>query len=61
MVEETASIDQPERIAGPIPVPRAKPNGPVALLTSSVPLPRPKPAETAPPSDLPAFDRHAVD
>ena len=34
----------------------------VALLASSIPLPRPRPAEIAlPPDDLPVVDRHAID
>ena len=61
MVDEPAAVEAGEPIAGPVPLPRAKPHGPVALLSSAIPLPRPKPAEIAPPDDLPAVDRHAID
>jgi hypothetical protein len=61
MVDEPAALEAGEPIAGPVPLPRAKPHGPVALLSSAIPLPRPKPAEIAPPDDLPAVDRHAID
>ena len=62
MVDEQAAVEPGEPIAGPVPLPRAKPHGPVALLASSIPLPRPRPAEIAlPPDDLPVVDRHAID
>jgi hypothetical protein len=62
MVDEQAATEPGEPIAGPVPLPRAKPHGPVALLASSIPLPRPRPAEIAlPPDDLHVIDRHAVD
>lgn len=62
MVDEPAALEPGEPIAGPVPLPRAKPHGPVALLTSSIPLPRPRPAEIAPPpDDIPVIDRHAID
>jgi hypothetical protein len=51
-----------EPIAGPVPIPHAKPHRPQALAASAVPLPRPRPAEVEPArNDLPAFDRHAID
>ena len=56
---EAAEIEASEPIAGPVPVPRAKPHGPVARLRTAVPLPRPKPAELTPEPDLPAVDRTA--
>jgi hypothetical protein len=62
MVDEPVALDSGEPIAGPVPLPRAKPHGRVALLASSIPLPRPRPAEIAlPPDDLPVVDRHAID
>jgi hypothetical protein len=57
---EPAELEPSEPIAGPIPVPRAKPHGSVAALHGVVPLPRPKPSELAPEPDLPAVDRHGV-
>ena len=57
---EAAEIEPGEPIAGPVPVPRAKPHGPVAALRTAVPLPRPKPSELTPEPDLPAVDRHSV-
>ena len=44
----SAELEPAEPIAGPVPVPRAKPHGPVAALHGAVPLPRPKPAEPSP-------------
>jgi hypothetical protein len=62
MVDEPAAVEAGEPIAGPVPLPRTKPHGPVALLASAIPLPRPRPAEIAPPpDDIPVFDRHAID
>ena len=57
---EPAALEAAEPIAGPIPLPRAKPHGPIALLSSAIPLPRPRPAEsTLPLNEVPAaFDRH---
>jgi hypothetical protein len=61
MVAETAEIESGEPIAGPVPLPRAKPHGRVALLASAIPLPRPRPAEiAAPPEDFPAVERHGI-
>ena len=61
MVEEPAALEPAEPIVGPIPLPRAKPHGPLALVTGAIPLPRPRPADSAPPlDDLPAVDRHAI-
>jgi hypothetical protein len=61
MVAETDAIEPAEPIAGPVPLPRAKPHGRVALLASAIPLPRPRPAEiAAPPEDLPAVERHGI-
>jgi hypothetical protein len=57
-VAETAA----EPLAGPVPLPHAKPHRPLALAASAVPLPRPRPVDAEPPKiDLPAFDRHAID
>lgn len=53
-------LEASEPIAGPIPMPRAKPHGPMAFFTGAVPLPRPKPADETSAPDLPAIDRHAV-
>ena len=60
-IPEPAALEASEPIAGPIPLPRTKPSGPVALLTNAVPLPRPRPASDAPPPDLPAIDRHRAE
>lgn len=61
MVEEPAALEPAEPIAGPVPLPRAKPHGPLALVTGAIPLPRPRPADSAPPlDDLPAVDRHVI-
>jgi hypothetical protein len=57
---EAAEIEPGEPIAGPVPVPRAKPHGPVAALRTAVPLPRPKPVDIAPEPDFPAVDRHNI-
>ena len=54
-----AELEFGEPIAGPVPVPRAKP-GPVAALHGAVPLPRPKPTQLAPGLHLPPVDRHSV-
>ena len=59
--EPAAEPEASEPIAGPVPLPKAKPHGPVAILTSAIPLPRPRPTEAAPPLDAPvAFERHGV-
>jgi hypothetical protein len=59
IAEET--IESGEPIAGPVPLPRAKPHGHLALITGAIPLPRPKPSEAAPTfDDLPPVDRHAI-
>jgi hypothetical protein len=61
MVAETEAIEPGEPIDGPVPLPRAKPHGRVALLASAIPLPRPRPAEiAAPPEDNPAVERHGI-
>jgi hypothetical protein len=61
MVAETKAIEPAEPIEGPVPLPRAKPHGPVALLASAIPLPRPRPAEiVAPPEQIPTVDRHGI-
>jgi hypothetical protein len=55
------ALESGEPISGPIPLPRAKPHGPLAFVSSAIPLPRPRPVEsTPPPEDVPAVDRHAV-
>jgi hypothetical protein len=60
--EPAAVAAAAEPLAGPVPLPHAKPHRPLALAASAVPLPRPRPVEAEPPhDDLPAFDRHAVD
>jgi hypothetical protein len=61
MVAESAALEAAEPIAGPIPLPRAKPHGPLAMLSSAIPLPRPRPTESAPPEDAPAVDRHVIE
>ena len=58
---ESDALEPSEPIAGPVPLPRKKPNTRVALFTGAVPLPRPRPADSFPPPDLPAFDRHATE
>jgi hypothetical protein len=62
MVAETESIEPGGPIEGPVPLPRAKPHGRVALLASAIPLPRPRPVEIAapPPEDVPPVDRHGI-
>jgi hypothetical protein len=60
MMSESDTLEPSEPIAGPVPLPRAKPHGPVALVSNAVPLPRPRPVENTPEPDLPAVDRHAV-
>jgi hypothetical protein len=60
LAAEPAELEPSEPIAGPVPVPRVKPHGPVAALRTAVPLPRPKPADALPEPDLPAVDRHSV-
>jgi hypothetical protein len=60
IVAEPAEIEPSEPIAGLVPLPRAKPHGPVAALTGAVPLPRPRPTEIAPEADIPAVDRHSI-
>ena len=61
MAAETAAIEPGEPIDGPVPLPRAKPHGRVALLAGAIPLPRPRPADDrAAANDLPAVDRHAI-
>ena len=57
---ETEAIEPGEPIGGPVPLPRAKPHGRVALLAGAIPLPRPKPAEIAAPEDVPAVERHGI-
>ncbi|MEA3027563.1 MAG: hypothetical protein QOF91_2848 [Alphaproteobacteria bacterium] len=58
-VAEPAALEAGEPIAGPIPLPRAKPHGPIAMATSAIPLPRPRPLESTPlPDAMPAVDRH---
>jgi hypothetical protein len=57
---EPAEIEASEPIAGPVPLPRAKPHGPVAALTNVVPLPRPKPAQVTPEPVIRPVDRHAI-
>jgi hypothetical protein len=58
---ENDALEPSEPIAGPIPLPKKKPHTTVALFTGSVPLPRPRPADSFPPPDLPAFDRHTIE
>ena len=61
MAAEAEAIEPGEPIDGPVPLPRAKPHGRVALLAGAIPLPRPRPAEiAAPPEDIPAVERHAI-
>lgn len=61
MVTETEAIEPAGPSEGPVPLPRAKPHGRVALVASAIPLPRPRPAEiAAPPEDIPAVDRHGI-
>ena len=57
---ETAELEPSEPIAGPVPMPRTKPHGPLAALHGAVPLPRPKPSDVNPEPDLPAVDRHSI-
>ena len=62
MVAEPAiEPEASEPLAGPVPLPRAKPHGPVALVTGAIPLPRSRPTEAAPAPDLPAYDRHSAE
>jgi hypothetical protein len=58
---ENDALEPSEPIAGPIPLPKKKPHARIALLTGAVPLPRPRPADSLPPPDLPAVDRHAIE
>ena len=58
---ENDALEPSEPIAGPVPLPKKKPHARVALFTGAVPLPRPRPADSFPPPDLPAFDRHAIE
>jgi hypothetical protein len=61
MAAETEAMEPGEPIDGPVPLPRAKPHGRVALLAGAIPLPRPRPAEVAAsPEDVPAVERHAI-
>lgn len=60
MVAEPEAIESSEPIAGPVPLPRAKPHGRLALMGGPIPLPRPRPTELAPEPDLPPIDRHSV-
>jgi hypothetical protein len=61
VVEEPAVLPSAELTAGPIPLPRTKSHGSLALVTGAIPLPRPRPVAIAPPpNDLPAVDRHAI-
>lgn len=56
------TLENAEPIAGPVPLPRMKPHLSLALVTGPVPLPRPKPeTDTPAATDLPAFDRHAIE
>ena len=60
--EPAVEPEASDPIAGPVPMPRSKPRGPVAILASAIPLPRPRPAEAAPPPDTAsAFERHGVE
>jgi hypothetical protein len=57
--ETTSALVQP--IAESIPLPRSRPHHFVTFASRAIPLPRPKPVDdTAPESDLPAIDRHAI-
>jgi hypothetical protein len=61
MVTETEAVDSAGPVDGPVPLPRARPHGRVALLATAIPLPRPRPAEiAATPEDIPAFERHGI-
>ena len=60
MAAETEAIEPGEPIDGPVPLPRAKPHGRVALLAGAIPLPRPRPAEIAAPEYIPAVERHGI-
>jgi hypothetical protein len=62
MAGETGDSEPGQPIAGPVPLPRAKPHGRAARLASAVPLPRARPAEAgAAVEDLPpAIDRHGI-
>jgi hypothetical protein len=56
-----SEIAEPMTASVPLPLPRAKHRSGVAL-ANAVPLPRPRPTESLPSeSDLPVFDRHAVE
>jgi hypothetical protein len=62
MSSEQPGLDPSEPISGPVPLPHARPQARVALITSQIPLPRPRPVETTTtPDDLPAVDRHAIE
>jgi hypothetical protein len=54
-----ATEDAAAPVAGKVPLPRAKPHHSV-VASRAIPLPRPRPVEEAPESDLPAIDRHAI-
>lgn len=57
--EPVVEAEASEPIAGPVPLPRVKPRGPVALAASAIPLPRPRPADAEPPTDAATvFERH---
>ena len=58
---ENDALEPSEPIAGPVPLPKKRPHARVALFTGAVPLPRPRPADSLPPPDLSAFDRHAIE
>jgi type IV secretory pathway VirB10-like protein len=58
---ENDALEPSEPIAGPIPLPKKKPHARIALFTGAVPLPRPRPADSFPPPDLPAVDRHTIE
>jgi len=60
VAEPAAELAPSEPIAGPVPLPRTKPNGRVAAVVGAVPLPRPRPVEAAPEPEPPALDRHGV-
>ncbi len=55
-----ATDDGAAAIAGPVPLPRAKPPHHSVVASRAIPLPRPRPVEEVPESDLPAVDRHAI-
>ena len=58
--ETPAELAPPEPMSGVMPLPRAKPHGPIAAITTAVPLPRPRPTEATPEPDPLAADRHSI-